>query len=105
MLILCRECERDVSTKAKTCSHCGAPVEQANRITTRKKLEIGAVLLFMFLLVAISFRFPSSSRVPSTPESGGGKTVLNLEPKARDTENTISKRKKQQSRPRPESTP
>lgn len=47
----CKECSKEVSTKAKTCPHCGVK----NPCVTTKDILIGMIGIVVIVLVAISF--------------------------------------------------
>lgn len=49
MVLKCKECEKEVSDKAKTCPHCGAPV-QSGEIYAMAML--GAILFILILIGA-----------------------------------------------------
>ena len=44
----CRECGKEVSSNARACPHCGAPVWVANCL-----MNVGKVILIVVVLVAI----------------------------------------------------
>lgn len=61
-LIICRECEKQVSSTAAACPHCGAPVAQAGRTVetplatmqlTSKKLKLHRLLSSLVLWTGI----------------------------------------------------
>ena len=67
-LIRCRECNHEISSKAKTCPNCGAPKKKPTSIVTRL---FAYILLIPFVVLFISYLIgdPTSSpvRQPATP--------------------------------------
>lgn len=64
-LLKCTECQREISTKAKTCPGCGAPVPKLqNKIA-------GFVLLFFIVIIIIASCQDTKkpAKAPDTPES------------------------------------
>ena len=59
MLINCKECKREISTKAKKCPHCGTPVKR--EFGCISSLVIGTVLLVIAWLMLGYFLGPESS--------------------------------------------
>lgn len=61
----CSECKKDVSNRAKTCPHCGAPV-----LNLQKKI---ASYIFLFIIVVIVIASCTDGKkpikAPDTPES------------------------------------
>ena len=49
-IIKCRECHKEVSTKADVCPHCGAPQKKQKR----KPIGCGAGILIIFLIVFLA---------------------------------------------------
>lgn len=62
----CHECKKDVSSAAKACPNCGAPVKKTS-MTTK---IVGVLILFIIFMAFIgSFSGPSTS-TPRTPAPG-----------------------------------
>lgn len=63
----CKECGKEISTKAKTCPGCGAPVKAAPKQIKTKTgcLIIGGVILFIILL--FNYSNPKPTSVASKP--------------------------------------
>ena len=59
----CHECKKDVSTEAKTCPACGAPVKKPTSMST---LIIGGVILFLVVMAFIGGPSTNTSRTPTT---------------------------------------
>lgn len=64
----CHECEKDVSSEAKLCPNCGAPVKkQTSSIVI---IGGGLIVLFLFIVliaVFITSLFNTGNNTPSTP--------------------------------------
>ena len=84
MITQCHECKGTVSTEAKTCPHCGAPVEQTpvsapasmpeKRRTSRGL--VGVLIAVIVIAGLIWWLFPPSSREAT---SSAAKTLLRVE--------------------------
>jgi len=60
----CHECKKDVSSEAKLCPNCGAPIKKSTSMTAK---IIAGFFLFFLLLVIISLISGPSTKTPSTP--------------------------------------
>jgi hypothetical protein len=60
----CHECKKDVSSEAKLCPNCGAPVKKPTSITT--KIGVG-LLLFFILLIFVGIMLAPGNKTPTTP--------------------------------------
>ena len=58
-IITCRECKREISSKAKTCPGCGSPIEQDAGFLKLLVVAIGVVVVWSFI---------SSTNFSGTPE-------------------------------------
>ncbi|MFZ3088021.1 MAG: zinc-ribbon domain-containing protein [Methylotenera sp.] len=63
----CKECGKEVSSKAEACPHCGAPIKKQ-----QKQYGCGTLILLgiivMVLISVFSSNDTSTSSVPKTPE-------------------------------------
>lgn len=64
----CKECGKDVSSKASACPNCGAPVKKA---PTQYGCGgcLGILLICFLLLFIVGLFAPKSSILPATPET------------------------------------
>jgi len=69
----CKECDNHVSSKAKTCPHCGAPVKKSCR---------GALLFIIFFVgfacIMSMCDYPSPSKPPTNRNISNGNKVLDI---------------------------
>ena len=63
-LIKCEECGKEVSTKAKTCPHCGAPVKTNKGINTMKIVK-WITIVFVILLGVVLYGYSKEIFQPS----------------------------------------
>ncbi len=70
-LIKCKECGSEVSAKAASCPHCGAPVK-----TERKNYGCGTLLLGLFIIVIFMSIFSTDDA--AEPDSKKPKTAEEL---------------------------
>ena len=53
-LITCRDCDKEISSRAESCVYCGCPSDKAISRTERKKsLSTSAKLLIVVLIIVI----------------------------------------------------
>ncbi|HCE43879.1 MAG TPA: hypothetical protein DET40_10060 [Lentisphaeria bacterium] len=63
-LKLCKECKKEVSSKAKTCPSCGAPVKTGGTATSIARIIL-MVLAILLLLPALFIGGPFGLLVPA----------------------------------------
>lgn len=65
----CHECKKDVSSEAKLCPSCGAPVKKLHVPITATNIKI-IIGFFIFLLVFISIAIMWGNKAPITSPAG-----------------------------------
>lgn len=70
-LIDCKECGKEISDKAKSCIHCGAPIEsdrdknlkgKANTKQKKKELGLGKIILIIIIAFVAMIYFAEKNR-------------------------------------------
>jgi len=61
----CHECKKEVSSEAKLCPNCGAPVKKPTSIITK---IVAGFFLFFLLMYFIGVMSNPSTKTPSTPQ-------------------------------------
>jgi len=61
-LVNCHECDREISTQAKVCPHCGAPLKKTNRLEWYYWAPIVIILIFIGL-VFLGWLLPKPSNL------------------------------------------
>ena len=62
----CQECGKEISDKAQTCPHCGAPVEEgAVSSKTAQSLKSGGILL---IILSIIMEYSGMAEISSIPQ-------------------------------------
>lgn len=65
-LIRCRECDQEISSKAKTCPNCGAPNKKPTSVVTK---FLAYFLVIFFILLLLSLLFGNGTQSTFTPRS------------------------------------